>query len=225
MNFACRVDPSVPSTGSTGLLLAGVVLLLMPVQPAAAQGGGQERAREAKHQADCRLAHQVLTTGQPAVKRDWALAKIGTCRELGGEALAAQLDDHRLTGERTDRLEQVVLATSRFVDREIVRATLEIAADPAAGTVARVQAIRVLSYQIAPASHAPYESYVQPGGTLFARATESVVVGTPLQDGTCTRIRSVLAEVHEAASTPEPVRIAARNVAEQALAEESTCGR
>jgi hypothetical protein len=34
-----------------------------------------QRSWEARHGAECRLAHQVLTTGQPAVRRDWALSK------------------------------------------------------------------------------------------------------------------------------------------------------
>lgn len=198
------------------VLAAAALLVAVPHPGLAQEGGGQERTREARHRAQCGLAHQVLTKGQPAVKREWAVGKIGTCRELGGESIAAELDRLRFTGERTDRLERVVWVTNRFVDRAIARMALDIASDPTAGEVARVQAIRVLSFQVAPASNASYEEFVQPNGTMFSRATGSVLVGTPLTPEMCDRIRTELTRIHDDPSAPESVRIAARNVAEQA---------
>lgn len=201
------------------------ILALGLVEGAEAQA--VDTAGRAKLRAECRLAHQVLTTGQPSVKREWAVGKIGACRDLGGEAIAAELDRLRSAEERTDRLERIVWVTNRFVDRAIARTALNVATDPGAGDVARVQAIRVLSFQVAPATNASYEGFVQPGGAMFIRATGSVVVGTALTPETCARIRSELSEIHDDASAPESVRIAARNVAGQVAARSSpsTCGR
>lgn len=203
-----------------GLIAVLAALAVTDGSADAQEPEGRDRGQEAKHKAQCRLAHQVLTRGQPAVKRDWALGKIGTCEELGGEAIASELERLRSTEARTQELESVVLATSRFVDREVAQTALDIASDPSAGVVARVQAIRILSYQLSPGTNAPYESFVEPGGGIFVRATEPVVVGEPLPANMSETIHNTLADIRDAASAPEPVRTAAENVARQAQAGE-----
>jgi hypothetical protein len=46
-------------------------------------------AADARLRNDCRLASQVLTTGEPHTKKPWALSTIGSCPESGPPALAA----------------------------------------------------------------------------------------------------------------------------------------
>jgi hypothetical protein len=208
-------------------IFAGLALLMIAqtgfTPPAHAQR--HDTAWTAQHQAECRLAHQVLTTGQPAVRHGWAVARIGGCPQ-GGEALAAELRRLRTTSERTDELEMVVRATARFVDRALVVAALEIATDASAGTVARIQAMRVISNQLTPMTLATYEDFLVPGGMgagAFIPSSGRPGVGEPLTREIIESVRQGLTAIVEDASALEPVRIAADNVAGHAHAELEKC--
>ena len=57
----------------------------------ATQGHAQAKreADDAHIRERCRFAAQILTTGEPHTHHDWAVAKIRTCDESAGPALAA----------------------------------------------------------------------------------------------------------------------------------------
>ena len=207
---------------STAILVLSSLLTL--TSSALAQGQSQEK----RHEGKCRLAHQVLTKGQPAVKRDWALGYVSACRELGGEALAAALRSHRTAVARSDELTKLVVSTSLLIDRDVLNAALEVASDPTAGRVARVEAIRILSFQIRPGTFAPYQAFVAPDSALSAPSTvstgESPVVGEPLPDDAFDRVATILFDLADAPSTPEPVTVAAQSVARQAAAQARDSG-
>ena len=57
------------------LMMGAAVGALVAAGPLAAQAD----PGAVKHRNDCLLAEQVLTHGQPANKRDWALNYIGSC--------------------------------------------------------------------------------------------------------------------------------------------------
>ena len=56
-------------------VVAAIFILALSSAPAAAQSDTVpwRGYTDEQHRNDCRLAHQVLTLGQPAVKREWAL--------------------------------------------------------------------------------------------------------------------------------------------------------
>lgn len=151
------------------------------------------------------------------MKRDWALAVAATCPDLGGEALAVELERHRGTNRRTDDLEDVVRATRDFVDATLAEAALDIAVDPAAGEVARVQALRVLAYQFEPGSSASFEQLVDSGRDIFFRHTEPVTFGTRLASDFAARAFDHLVALIGDRAQPRRVRNAARDVANQVL--------
>lgn len=185
----------------------------------AAAQAGRDTAADRRHRADCRLAHQVLTKGQPAVKREWALGKIRVCEELGGEALAAELRRHRQAESPTEALEEAVRATRDFVDARLAEVALDITSDPSAGTAARVQAIRVLSYQITPGSSASFEELTDPGEETFFHHHGAPVVGERLPEEFPRRIFETLADIHSDDGNPESLQNAASNVGLQVLLE------
>jgi hypothetical protein len=65
--------------------MAALALLILAPLPAASQAD----PGVVQHRNDCRLAEQILTQGQPAGKRSWALEIIGSCPEA--EALLVSL--------------------------------------------------------------------------------------------------------------------------------------
>lgn len=196
------------------------VVLVVSLIPSATSLQGQQAndtSDEARHRAECRLAHQVLTKGQPADKRGWALEKIVTCEDRGGEALAAELDRFRHVGARSEELEAVVRATDLFVDQAIAQTALSIATDPSAGDIARIQAIRVLSFQMNPGTHAPLEAFTEPrSSTVFISSSAVPIEGDRLTKNLVLQIRDRLEELADAPSASHEVRVAARNVGGQA---------
>jgi len=73
------------------LLMPTVAFLGMVARPAVAQEPEYRPKREREDvqlRNDCRLAVQVLTHGQPANKREWALDTIDRCDESGPPVLA-----------------------------------------------------------------------------------------------------------------------------------------
>jgi hypothetical protein len=154
-----------------------------------------------------------LTHGQPAVKRDWALAIIHGCGPIGGQALAHLLREHRLDTEQSHELERIVTGATKLTDRAIYEAAIAVAQDRTAGVVGRVQALRTLYNQLTPGSFAPYESFVTDSLLPFGVSTFVGGVGVPLPDDVCEKTIAAMEEILGAASAPEPVRNAALIIA------------
>lgn len=120
---------------AVGLALAICMVGAWPLSAQQAPGA-------VKHRNDCRLAEQVLTHGQPANNRAWALRVISNCGPLGGEAVATLLHDYKYATERTQEYEEIVLLATRLTDRSIYEAAMELSRDPEATNLARIQSIR-----------------------------------------------------------------------------------
>ena len=193
---------------SAGLLLA----LLVAADPGLGQVPDSVLRRN-----DCRLAHQVLTLGKPANRREWALHFIDGCGELGGQALASLVLEHRLEDEVGGELEQVVTRTQFLVAQEIFDAASDVAVDAGAGTVARVQAIRILFTQLYPGSLDPYDSFSENTTVVGGTLTEAALRNEPLPKeaflATESRLRTLLTE----GVVPDPVRNAATRLLEKVL--------
>jgi hypothetical protein len=133
------------------------------------------------HRNACRLAEQVLTLGQPANRREWALQTVPACGASGGRVLAAQL---LARGGDTDAsaLEAMVFATSRMTDASLFRAGLELGADPSAAQAARAAGWRVALYQLVPGSYARPEPAGEDGEPTATGAfmTAAPMAGAPL---------------------------------------------
>jgi hypothetical protein len=164
--------------------------------------------RDVHHRDECRLAHQILTLGQPANKREWALDRIGTCGPEGGEALATQFQAKRLANDDTPELEDLVIAARDFVDGNLYRAALGIASDGTAGTAARVDAIRIIFGMLRPGTRATYEEFADAETTITGAFTVQPTYGTPLPTTAAEDARKAMQDVRRTAQT-EAVRNAA----------------
>lgn len=114
----------------------------------------QDRPDSVHHRNDCRLAAQVISTGQPLPRREWALAVIQGCRE-GGPALARAMQESRLSSD-TAYLNSLTWPAIRLRDGEIFQAAMQVAADRGASTQARVFAIRTLMWSMYPGGGLDY---------------------------------------------------------------------
>lgn len=170
------------------------VLSLTITSAAEAQHQSTERAAPAWHQADCRLAAQVLTLGQPANKRDWAVRFARSCGSVGGEAIGRALREHRTDVHTNEELELLVTSTSALIDAAIFEAALDVAGDPDAGVVARVQAVRAIYFQLHPGRLDPYESFLPGHEEAYFPLSHHEEHGTPLPPDAHERA-AVLAEL------------------------------
>lgn len=75
-------DAGPGTLGQLTQCLAAATAIPVHALVGGAEAQGADTADRAKLRAGCRLVHQVLTTGQRAVKRDWALGIIGSCPRL-----------------------------------------------------------------------------------------------------------------------------------------------
>lgn len=94
---------------------------------------------------DCRLASQVLRTGHPAPRRQWAWSVIPSCSNSAGAVLAVVW---RAPAER--ELAQLWGASYRVRDARLTRAVLTAFRDPSRSRAERLVAARVLASHAAP---------------------------------------------------------------------------
>lgn len=127
----------------TVLALSAVLLGVLP-----RVGVAQARERTTAHlRNDCRLAVQVLTTGQPANHRAWALERIDLC-DTSGPTVLVQLWS-RVPPTRP-ALEELSVPSTRLRDRRIYSALSAIARNGTEPDLKRVVALDVLSSYAAP---------------------------------------------------------------------------
>lgn len=92
----------------------------------------------------CRLAVQVLTTGEPAPHHEWAQNQIGACgTEQQSRSLVVLLTRHRTLAD-TAALRRLWQPTTWLRDRALFERVMVIASDPSASAGARVYALRAL---------------------------------------------------------------------------------
>src|SRR5574341_818799 len=136
MGLTMRSKPTV----RTGFVALGVVLFGVPAR-------AQVNPDSVKLRNDCRLAEQVLTTGEPATHRQEALTVIGLC---GRESVPALLSVwSSIGGARTD-LELLVTSTRGFVSPALVDTLLSVLHQPARALTVRVASLLVLLTYVDP---------------------------------------------------------------------------
>jgi hypothetical protein len=153
-------------------------LLLVIALPACATA--QASPDSVKERNDCRLAAQVLSTGQPRPRlqwaaqvilaghpephENWAWGAIGRCDETGVPTLAAAWQRQSTSSANFD-LGALATATRRFPTRTMFNAVAGVAEDPNAAVPARLGAISLL------------QSYVLPGIGFSRRDLENPTTG------------------------------------------------
>lgn len=117
--------------------LAGLLWTAVPIR---AQGAPP--ADEAQKQNDCRLAAQVVRTGHPAPRREWAYTIVQECEESGPAAIAAMWMGSRRPD--ADEFPLLIRATRTLRDRRIYAALRSFGQTPSADVDARLYALALL---------------------------------------------------------------------------------
>jgi hypothetical protein len=102
----------------------------------------QEIADSVQLRSDCRLAAQVLRSGEPATHRSWAFRVIQSCDD---EAAAAAISTvWQAPPTDPDDLSWLVAGSIAHRDARILEAVMTVARDPGASVPLRIAALRVL---------------------------------------------------------------------------------
>jgi hypothetical protein len=156
--------PRSPATRDRGtemnITLMRIISLVALLFPAALHA--QAQPDTVKHRNDCRLAAQVLTSGQPAVKRAWAATQARTCPAVADQ-LANGLRDSRASTD-TVRLSALTAPADWLRDGRLFSAAYGVVGDRTATVQARVFATRVLMWAFAPGDEIGYGHLVDVNG-------------------------------------------------------------
>jgi hypothetical protein len=159
------------------LIVAAVALIVVSSAPATAQDAErqQKREREDVHlRNDCRLAVQVLMSGQPANKREWALWRINDCDESGPPVLARMW---RGVTADSAALAEAIYYSVQLRDRRVYDTVSSIARDRTAPALKRAAALHLLGRWARPGFMLAYRQFFTPAyESQQGRAQEVVFV-------------------------------------------------
>ena len=178
--------------------------------PLAAPVGGQVDPDSVHLRNDCRMAAQVLTLGRPEARREWALALIPRCGAEGGEVLAGMLNDHRAVSSWDDELDQIVNQTAFIVSPAVFEAAMDVASDPAAGVLARVQSVRALASQLYPGLLVPYSALAEGELSYYGVLLHVNATAERLPRDFFSRTEAVMRDILASEAVPDPVGTAAK---------------
>lgn len=196
-------------------------LPLVALLPAAAHG--QADPDSVKRRNDCRLAAQVIETGQPAPHRDWAWQMIGLCEP--GLKVQAYRTGIRAVRTSTDAaaLAHAIRPLAGFRDGDLFEEVLQLAGDRSASVPARVMAFVTLAAIADPWAAPSYHAFGSglddrgmPARTCSRRRAERLEPSpgvAPMPTDSLEQIRALRDRVRQDGGEPDPVRSAAACVA------------
>jgi hypothetical protein len=197
---------------------AALACLLAAVLPSVTQA--QADPSEVKLRNDCRLAAQVIRTGTPAPKAEWALVKISQCTPaLQAEVLAQKIDELRTSTDR-HLVGNYYGEAKWFQDGRLFAVLLDVASDRGAAAEARIMAFTVLAGIASPYRVIRYAEFAsglnergQPRAECASRqqshALTSRPVQTPLPNDFREQLNRVSRRVFADSTEPPTVRSAA----------------
>lgn len=196
--------------------LAVVPLAMCTAVSAGAQGAtspGEAQSADVRRRNDCRMAQQVLETGHPAPKYDWALNAIARCPGEAGGALAAAW---HVPPDDSTRLRRIVYESSAFADRRVLQSVLVVARQATAPRLARYAALAVLAAYVDSTAVVQLADFDAPtGGLLGVRTHAYQAVGPePLTQADREGVVAVVRTLGSDDADPK-LRAAARVLGEQ----------
>ena len=102
---------------------------------------------EIQHRNNCRLADQVLTLGQPANRREWALQYMGSCADEGGDVILGLWNSPPSSDLE---LQALYYASIQVADERIFDVAFTVAQDPVAPAPLRLAALGTLVTYVRP---------------------------------------------------------------------------
>ena len=181
------------------------LILILPACAAAQQG-----TSDSVHiRNQCRLATQIVTTGNPDPHSAWAYEQIARCGTQGGAAVAAATRAARQLSD-TEALDRITSTALYLLDGQVIQAALEIVEDRAATKQARVFAFRTLILAVSPGRVLTYEQLSGQDCFGLPRSLHhQVESGAPLPADFHERIRLAAERVGGDAEAAHEVRRAA----------------
>jgi len=163
-----------------------------------------------QHRNNCRLAEQVLSTGHPAPREDWALGIAWSCPQIA-PTLARALTAARAFTD-TAYLNALTAPFVRVRDGSVFSAAMNLAQDPSASVPARVAAIRTLMFAVRPGWFVDFAWLMNPSTAycfLPPSPHSEILNGTPLPDDYVAQVRTLAARLQNDSGEPRIVRSAA----------------
>jgi hypothetical protein len=193
--------------------------LLMAIWATTVHAQGAD-ADSVRHRNNCHLAQQVLETGEPAPKRQWAITYATGCGNVGARALATAIRRERASTD-VAALEVLHMPAQGFRDRAMFEAAAEVAADARASGAARAMSLGTLvlyeSAEYPALSYRELTAVPEAGVCAFYRLWQdrpTLAVGEPLPPDQLERTRTLAQRLEGDEATPREVRSAARCVLE-----------
>ncbi|MDT8368904.1 MAG: hypothetical protein RQ745_06825 [Longimicrobiales bacterium] len=125
--------------------LAAPTALLLAVTLWPSTAAAQADPDSVRHRNDCRLAEQIVTTGNPAPRLEWAASQIQFCGEEAVGTLIPEMIRTLAHGTDPDDPRFSVYSKGRFLhDGRIFDALMDVAGDRSALREARVYAFEML---------------------------------------------------------------------------------
>jgi hypothetical protein len=163
------------------LMMATVALLGMVASPAVAQEPEYRQKREREDvqlRNDCGLAMQVLTHGQPANKREWALWRISGCDDSGPPVLARMW---REVAADSASVDEAIYRSVRLRDRRVYDVVSAIARDRFVPALKRAAALHLLGRWAQEGLSLHFEQFFAPG---FESVEKNGVIHSGISDDT-----------------------------------------
>jgi hypothetical protein len=154
-----------------GVLLTCAAALSLVTTESRAQDHGADPLM-VKHRNDCRLAAQILTTGEPHTRRDWARGYIAAC---GNEGPPAIVQEWRNVPSDTAAVVQLMRASTAIRDMRIYEQVRIVALDRSRADVVRVGAMHVLDSYADP-HHAGWFLSMPPAGGQVRRVNPATAL-------------------------------------------------
>lgn len=186
-----------------------LALLTLTLAPACATAQANPDSVHLRN--DCRLAHQVLTTGNPRPRMQWAAEQITRCPQVGATVADALLR-HRTSTDTTE-LYWLTNPANSLQDGRTFQAASAVLADRAASPQARVYAARVLYWLLYPSAGVYYGTLTDTNGdghwpcVQFGGSSHlELVRGAPLPPNWRDELRRSATTIMRDQSQPAPVR-------------------
>jgi hypothetical protein len=191
------------------VVACAAALSLVPLESRAQDQGANPLM--VKHRNDCRLAAQILTTGHPHTKRDWARGYIANCENEGVPAI---VQEWRNVPSDTAAVVQLMRASTSIRDMRIYEQARSVAVDRSRADVVRVGAMHVLDSYV-DRHHAGWFGSRPPADGQVGRVypANAVLVHAPFTNGPVPIVGSVREPVLQllqqiaAARDAEPVTV------------------
>ncbi|MDB4951312.1 MAG: hypothetical protein JWM27_3961 [Gemmatimonadetes bacterium] len=150
--------------------IGSVLVALIVSSAVSGSAQGLSRADSVQRRNDCRLAAQIVRTGQPQTKRTWAADVIGRC---GREGPPAIVELWRTAPADIRSLTALLAVGSRLPDRRLAAFAMTVAQDPARPALVRAAAMVLIGRFLDSHDTTPISEVIQavdrPGHTCMRR--------------------------------------------------------